>query len=83
MAPNDDAPKRKKNPSYDVFCRKDIGWLEIAENVAASSRREAITKATADTGDPADQYGTFAVVRSGEFKVLTRTKKVIEAEDWS
>lgn len=79
-------PARKKNAHYDVFKDHARTGAEgdyelIAEDIAASSRREAIAKATAGHSED-ERYGTFATVRHGEFQVLTRAKKTIVADDW-
>lgn len=79
-------PPRRKNAHYDVFRQGTVvaapdGWALVTENVSATSRREAITKAAGELRED-DRYGTFATVRHGEFKVLTRAKKTIVADDW-
>lgn len=77
-------PARTKNPSYDVFRADESGyWTKLNDSpVAAGNRREAISKATAKMSEES-RYGQFAVVRSGEFKVLTRTQKVEPQDVWS
>lgn len=85
---------REKHPTYDVFMQEDTLherplWLMIGEKVSAPNRREAIKGAAAawrlpDGSQLEDAgYGTFAVVRAGEFQVLTRNKKVVTADEWS
>lgn len=75
---NKTTTKRTKSPaSYDVFRAEGDTLTLVKADVTARSRREAIATAAPT------EYGTFAVVRSGELKVLTRTKKVVETEDWS
>lgn len=81
--------KKARNPSYDVFRYDADGspnaaacWERIAEAMPADSGKDAIGRAVVGMLE-AEQYGTFGFVRHGEFKVLTRSKKVIESEEWS
>jgi len=90
MTPKDEAPaetailipegghaKRTKSPRYDLYRVNASGNLEpLATDVAAATRKEAIKKQD-------DPWGTFAVARTGELKVLTRNKVVAEADDWA
>lgn len=76
---------REKHPTYDVFRAHgpEGTWVLQRAKVPAPNRREAIVKATIGAANEDIQYGTFAVVRAGEFQVLTRNKKVVTADEWS
>lgn len=57
------------------------GWELIGEGVKAPSRKAAIVESV--KGEPEDQqYGEFATVRAGEFKQLTRRRKVEPTDVW-
>lgn len=72
-----------RDPSYDVFREGAEGvWVPLAAGVSASSRREAIVAATA-TRPEDERYGSFAVVRAGEFKIIGRARKVEPQDVWS
>lgn len=84
-APKTDTPKprRARATSYDVYRQDADGTLDpIMGDVKASTRREAIVKATADL-DEDRQYGTFATVKCGEMRTDTRTRKVEPTDLWS
>lgn len=82
-----DAPKttRTKHPVYDVFRQESNGtWTLLTDpdkGIAAATRRDAILRVGVDIGDAA--YGTFATVKHGEFKSITRTRKVEPTDVWS
>lgn len=81
--PTDDGPTRERNPSYDVFRKGDDDlWVPLGTDVQAPSRREAVVQAAAGLREE-DRYGTFAVVRAGEFKTITRGRKVEPEDVWS
>lgn len=77
-------PTRAKNPSYDVFRQDgDDMWQLVMSDVKAPNRKEAIVKATIGNPDEAGHYGSFAVIKHGEFKTLTRARKVEPQDVWS
>jgi hypothetical protein len=76
--------KIQRHPAYDVYRQDDDdGTLDLIEaDVKASTRREAIVKATAEL--PEDrQVGTFATVKHGELQTVTRTRKVEPTDVWN
>ncbi len=81
----DRKPTRTKNPSYDVFRQNgDTGWELLMSDVKARNRRDAIVAAATETAtQESDQYGVFAVIKHGEFKTLTRARKVEPQDVWT
>lgn len=84
-APKTDTPKPRKAraTSYDVYRQDADGTLDlVAADVKASTRREAIVKATAEL-DENRQYGTFSTVKHGELQSTTRGRKTEPTDVWT
>ena len=83
-----DAPTaaRKQDPSYHVFrqtaAEGEFSHLTAAGAVKASSRKEAITKATGKAPGASTEPETFLVIAEKELQLLTRKVRTEVVEEF-